>query len=121
MPIWHNGVRSHPVRTSSCAVMRLRVTLRVIIKMTRHHLRAAALAIGLFALWTSVSAQTAIKPPKNKYTPEQDVKLGREAAAEVRKQYPVIKDERVARYLTTLGDRLVAAAPAEFKNSVFEY
>jgi Zn-dependent protease with chaperone function len=65
--------------------------------------------------------QTQIKLPKNKYTPEQDVALGREAAAEVRKQYPIIKDERVAAYLTTLGDRLVAAAPPELKNPVYEF
>jgi hypothetical protein len=38
------------------------------------------------------SAQTRITAPKNKYTPEQDVKLGREAAAEIRKQYPVVND-----------------------------
>jgi Zn-dependent protease with chaperone function len=66
-------------------------------------------------------AQTVIKPPKNKYTPEQDVAIGREAAAEVRKQYPIIKDEQIARYLTTLGDRLVAAAPPELKNPVYEF
>src|SRR5262245_36724103 len=66
-------------------------------------------------------AQTAIKLPKNRYTPEQDVKLGREAAAEIRQQYPVIKDERITGYLTTLGDRLVAAAPAELKQPVYEY
>ena len=66
---------------------------------------------------TALVAQTQIKLPKNKYTPQQDVELGREAAAEVRKQYPVIKDERISRYLTTLGDRLVAAAPADLKQS----
>src|SRR5262249_44088421 len=62
-----------------------------------------------------------IKLPKNKFTPQQDVELGREAAAEVRKQYPIIKDEKIAKYLTVLGDRLVAAAPAELKQSVYEY
>jgi Zn-dependent protease with chaperone function len=72
-------------------------------------------------LTTGLFAQTVIKLPKNKYTPEQDVQLGREAAAEVRKQYPVIKDERIARYLSALGDRLVAAAPAELNNPVYEY
>jgi len=65
--------------------------------------------------------QTAIKLPKNKYTPAQDVELGREAAAEVRKQYPIIKDERIAGYLTALGDRLVAAAPPDLKQPVYEY
>jgi predicted Zn-dependent protease len=29
----------------------------------------------------------------------------------VRKQYPIISDARIAKYLTGLGDRLVANAP----------
>ncbi len=66
-------------------------------------------------------AQTEVKLPKNRYTPEQDVKIGREAAAEIRRQYPIIKDERITSYLTMLGDRLVAAAPAELKQPVYEY
>src|SRR4029453_2568828 len=51
----------------------------------------------------------------------QDLELGREAAAEVRQQYPIIQDERIARYLTKLGDRLVAAAPSNLKEPVYEY
>src|SRR6185295_9475990 len=83
--------------------------------------RAVPLAIVLWASATSLSAQTLVKLPKNKYTPQQDVMIGREGVAEVRKQYPIINDERIARYLSTLGDRLVAAAPAELKQSVYEY
>jgi Zn-dependent protease with chaperone function len=83
--------------------------------------RATALAIGLLVTAANLGAQTAIKLPKNKYTPQQDVELGREAAAEVRKQYPIIQNERIARYLTALGDRLVAAAPAELKEPVYEF
>ena len=83
--------------------------------------RATVLAMVLSMSVVGAFAQTVIKPPKNKYTPKQDVELGREAAAEVRKQYPIIKDERIARYLDKLGDRLVAAAPAELKESVYEY
>ena len=83
--------------------------------------RAAALAAATAAAVTALSAQTAIKLPKNKFTPKQDVEIGREAAAEVRKQYPVIKDERLTRYLSTLGDRLVAAAPAELKQPEYEF
>jgi Zn-dependent protease with chaperone function len=83
--------------------------------------RVAALAIGILAVAAGVCAQTVIKPPKNKYTPQQDVQLGREAAAEVRKQYPIIQDEKIARYLTTLGDRLAAAAPADLKDPVYEF
>ena len=66
-------------------------------------------------------AQTKITPPRNKYTPEQDVQLGREAAAEVRKEYPVIEDSRLAGYLDQLGQRLVSAAPPELNNPKFEY
>ena len=83
--------------------------------------RAVAALMAVSLSTAGLCAQTAIKLPKNKYTPEQDVQLGREAAAEVRKQYPIIKDERIARYLTTLGDRLVAAAPSELKQPVYEY
>jgi len=83
--------------------------------------RAAALALLVALPAAGLHAQTAIKLPKNKFTPKQDVELGLEAAAEVRKQYPIIKDEAIARYLTTLGDRLVAAAPAELKEPVYQY
>ena len=83
--------------------------------------RAAALLIFVCLTVSGLVAQTPIKMPKNKYTPEQDVKLGLEAAAEVRQQYPIIEDTRIASYLTTLGDRLVAAAPSEFKNPVYKY
>lgn len=83
--------------------------------------RAAALAIAVSVAVAGLAAQTAIKLPKNKFTPQQDVELGREAAAEVRQQYPIIKDERIAAYLTRLGDRLVEAAPAELKQPVYEY
>ena len=82
-------------------------------------------AVALLVIWclpvSGLLAQTVVKLPKNRYTPEQDVKLGLEAAAEIQKQYPIIKDERVTSYLTTLGDRLVAAAPAELKNPAYQY
>src|SRR5215510_11020846 len=84
--------------------------------------REAVLAIVLSVAATAlVAQQTEIKLPKNRYTPQQDVELGREAAAEVRKQYPIIENEKIAHYLTKLGDRLVAAAPAELKQPIYEY
>jgi beta-barrel assembly-enhancing protease len=90
--------------------------------MTRKRLFTLTAALAMFAVAAGAAhAQTVIKLPKNKYSPKQDVELGREAAADVRRQYPIIKDERIARYLTTLGDRLVAAAPPELNESVYEY
>src|SRR5262245_35582299 len=83
--------------------------------------RAAVLALVLSGSVASLVAQTVVKLPRNKYTPEQDVKLGREAADEVRQQYPLIQDGRIAGYLGRLGDRLVAAAPQELKQPVYAY
>ncbi len=70
---------------------------------------------------TTVAAQTKVTPPKNKYTPEQDVQIGRDAASEVREQYPLISDSQIRGYLDRLGDRLVDAAPAEYNHPSFEY
>jgi Zn-dependent protease with chaperone function len=83
--------------------------------------RPAALMVALAISVAGAGAQTVVKPPKNRYTPQQDVELGREAAAEVRKQYPIIRDERITSYLSRLGDRLVAAAPPELNEKVYEY
>ena len=83
--------------------------------------RAAAVVTALCVSGSMLFAQTVIKPPKNKYTPEQDVKLGLEGAAEVRQQYPVIKDEKITKYLSRLGDQLVAVAPAELKHPAYQY
>jgi hypothetical protein len=70
---------------------------------------------------TTVAAQTKVTPPKNKYTPQQDVEIGREAAGEVREQYPLINDSQVRGYLERLGERLVDAAPSELNHDAFEY
>ena len=80
---------------------------------------ALLLAASLGA--AAVAAQTVITPPKNKYTPQQDVELGKEAAAEVRQQYPVISDDQISGYLERAGRSLVTAAPANLNNPVFEY
>ena len=81
----------------------------------------AVAAASVVAAGTLLAAQTPIKLPKNNYTPEQDVELGMKAAAEVRKQYPIIKDEPIAKYLTGLGDRLVVVAPSNLKQPVYKY
>ena len=78
-----------------------------------------AALVGVFA--GALVAQTRIVPPKNKYTPEQDVKLGKEAAAQVEKEYPIIRDDMVAAYLERVGQRLVDASPEELDQPVFEY
>lgn len=88
-----------------------------------HHraVRNSLIAVLVAVAVVAAGAQTKITPPKNKYTPEEDVKIGLEAAAEARKEYPVIENDAIASYLTRLGDRLVRAAPAELNNPVFQY
>src|SRR5690242_918297 len=83
--------------------------------------RVALASVIWCLLVGGLAAQTVIKLPKNRYTPEQDVKIGREAVAEIQQQYPIIRDEKVTTYLKMLGDRLVAAAPSELKQPVYEY
>ena len=81
---------------------------------------AAGVVVVTLAVATAF-AQTPIKVPKNNFTPQQDVELGLKGAAEVRAQFPVIDDPAIAKYFTTLGDRLVAAAPPELKNPAYQY
>jgi Zn-dependent protease with chaperone function len=79
------------------------------------------MAIVITLAATTVAAQTKVVPPKNKYTPAQDVQIGREAAAEVRQQYPIINDDSIESYLERLGNRLVEAAPRELNKPEFQY
>ena len=67
------------------------------------------------------TAQTKITPPPNKYNISQDVELGRQAAAEARNQLPVMRDDAVASYVESLGRRLVAVIPSEFRHPEFQY
>ena len=47
----------------------------------------------------------------NLFSPEQDIELGEASAEEIRRQVVVVEDERTARYVQRLGERVAAAAP----------
>ena len=68
-----------------------------------------------------LGAQTPITPPPNTYTPAQDVELGQKAAADARKQLPVMRDDAVSSYLEEVGSKLVAAIPEELRHPEFRY
>jgi hypothetical protein len=74
----------------------------------------AVAAIGLHS-------QTRITPPPNKYTPAQDVELGLQAAADARKQLPLMKDDAVSSYVERLGQRLTAVVPSDLQKPEFRY
>ena len=89
--------------------------------MSRSRVKTLAVALSLTAFVVTTAAQTPVVAPKNKYTPADDVKLGRQAAQEVEKELPVMRDEQVNGYLSTLGRRLAENIPPEFRHPEFRY
>lgn len=79
---------------------------------------AAAIAA---ALSLAASAQTRIEPDKNSYSPEQDVQLGQQAAAEVRQQLPLVEDRVTDQAVEDIGRRLVNEIPDYLEQPAFRY
>jgi Zn-dependent protease with chaperone function len=80
---------------------------------------AMSLAIVLMPL--AVFAQTKIAYHSNKYKTADDVRLGRQAAAEAEQQFPLLRDSEVNNYVERVGQRLVSAIPSEFQHPEFRY
>src|SRR5690349_17340831 len=85
------------------------------------HRRMRTAAVMVMLATTVSLAQTKVTAPKNKYSLQDDVKLGREAAAEVSKEMPMLRDERVEAYVERIGERLVQNIPGEFQHNEFRY
>jgi Zn-dependent protease with chaperone function len=90
------------------------------------HARARALVmllatLAMFASASDVWAQTRIKLHSNKYKISDDVQAGRQGAAQVEQQMPIMRDEVVESYVERVGQRLVAAIPQEFQHPEFRY
>ncbi len=82
---------------------------------------SAFLALTIFVMPLATFGQTRIVAPKNKYKIEDDIKLGQQAAQQAEQQYPILRDDYITNYVATVGDRLVAAIPAEFQHPEFRY
>jgi len=80
-----------------------------------------------FAIATMIAApvaafaQTQISAPSNKYSVNDDVKLGQQAANQVRQQMSILNDREVQGYLESVGRRLVAAIPEQYQHREFQY
>lgn len=95
--------------------------------MTRTYLKKTK---GLVA-WLALSAilltplaaigQTRVTPPSNKYSLEDDVRLGQQAAQQVRQQMPLLNDGYIDNYVENVGRRLVAALPSNLRHPQFNY
>src|SRR5438477_12491348 len=87
---------------------------------THRYARIIPVLLLTVALGTA-SAQTKIVAPPNKYSPAEDVKVGREAEQQALKELPMLNDASVDEYIQGIGQRLVAAIPPEFQHPEFHY
>ena len=87
----------------------------------RRSLIAWLTLIAITAMPLSIAAQTQIKYHSNKFSVQDDVKLGRQAAGEAEQQFPLLNDEQARNYVERVGERLVAAIPSQFQHPEFQY
>lgn len=80
-----------------------------------------ALLSALVLVPLAAYGQTPVKIPKNKYKVQDDVELGRKAAGQVDRQFPILNDADATRYVEQVGRRLVAAIPSQFQQQAFNY
>jgi beta-barrel assembly-enhancing protease len=95
--------------------------LQTVPRMNACGRRSSTLAIVFSVLAISSVAQTRITAPSNKYSPAEDVQLGREAAAQAEQQLPILRDELLTSYVHNVGRRLVDVIPSELRHPEFEY
>lgn len=84
-------------------------------------LAAIALVWAMMMMPLLVISQTRVVAPKNKYKIQDDVKAGREAAAQVDREFPILNDYEITRYVESVGRRLAAAIPPQFQHPEFQY
>ena len=53
------------------------------------------------------------KPGFNLFSPQQDIEMGRQSAAQIVRQMPLIRDAEISGYIKQLGAKLAAKAPGE--------
>jgi len=85
------------------------------------NLTVLMLAWTTLVLPMAITGQTRITLPKNSYKIQDDVKIGRQASAEVERQMPILNDAEATRYLQMVGERLVNGIPAQFRQPAFDY
>jgi hypothetical protein len=71
--------------------------------MPRNFILALLLALGAQDLWAQPKP---IEPGWNLFSKDQDVQLGKEAAAEIEKEVQVVNDRRLTEYVDGIGQRL---------------
>ncbi len=77
--------------------------------------------VAITVMPVAVLAQTQIKYRSNKFSIQDDVKLGRQAAQEAESQFPLLRDSQTQDYVERVGRRLVASIPSQFQHPEFQY
>ncbi len=89
---------------------------RRVVRIRRHSSHSVLLAFLLILCsWPGMlhaQVKTNLRPCSNHYTPQQQIEIGRKAAAQVYKQQPILPDSSpVTRYVQALGQKLASYAP----------
>lgn len=69
-----------------------------------------ALMVAVMVAAGAADAQTKINPGWNMFSPQQDVEIGAQSAAEAERQLPILNDRQVNNYINNIGQRLAAHA-----------
>ena len=72
--------------------------------------RMVGLAMALALLAPVSFAQTKVESGFNMFSPEQDVEIGRQSAAQAEQQLPIVNNARVNDFVNRIGERLAAQA-----------
>lgn len=91
--------------------------------MTRPFLRtllALCVAISL-AVLPALAERRKLKPGFNLFSKEQDVQLGKEAAAQIEKQVQVIKDPELEGFVNRIGKKLIAQPEADAESFPYSF
>lgn len=78
-------------------------------------------SLSLLAIPAAFAQRTALKPGWNRFSPQDDITLGKRAAGDAEKQLPLCNAPRVDAYLTQLGTRLAQKLPTGGVQYPFEF
>ena len=99
----------------------MRITKSISLAGSAVALLTLALLATAPALIQAVQKAPEFKPGFNLFSPAQDVQAGRENAAQVEKELPILHDAAVERYVNDLGKRLAAYSPNSRSEYVWQF
>ena len=84
-------------------------------------LTAGLAALAMLVAPLAVLGQTRVVAPKNPYSLDKDVQLGRQAANEVERKLPILNNSFIQSYVARVGQRLAESIPPDYQHPEFRY